>query len=174
MKKLLFKEEQEFGKRWLWLLMLLAVPAAAIPFFRGIYFLTAENPPGDNPMNTEGLVISGVTVLVMVLIFVLLFRTKLKTKITADKLSVCFPPLIRKWKDIDPSQIENYELREYHPKREYGGRGIKRRLRKGSAWTVAGRIGLQLYMKNGKRFLIGTQKQQALEHAMQKLMKKED
>ena len=174
MKKLLFKEEQEFGKRWLWLLMLLAVPAAAIPFFRGIYFLTAENLPGDNPMNTEGLVISGVTVLVMVLIFVLLFRTKLKTKITADKLSVCFPPLIRKWKDIDPSQIEKYELREYHPKREYGGRGIKRRLRKGSAWTVAGRIGLQLYMKNGKRFLIGTQKQQALEHAMQKLMKKED
>jgi len=29
-------------------------------------------------------------------------------------------------------------------------------------------------MKNGKRFLIGTQKQQALEHAMHKLMEKED
>jgi len=50
-----------------------------------------------------------------------------------------------------------------------------RRLRKGNTWTVVvGRIGLQLYMKNGKRFLIGIQKQQALEHAMKKMMEKED
>ncbi|WP_163326078.1 hypothetical protein [Draconibacterium mangrovi] len=174
MKKLLFKEEQEFDKRWLWLLMLVAVSAAAIPFFRGIYFLTVENSPDDTPMTTGGLVVTGVTVVVMVVIFILMFRAKLKTKVTADKLSVCFPPLVRKWKDIYPSEIEKYELRQYHPKREYGGRGIKRRLRKGSAWTVAGRIGLQLYMKNGKKFLIGTQKRQALEHAMQKLMEKED
>lgn len=173
MKKLLFKEEQEFDKRWLWIMMIVTVAAVAIPFVRGIYFLSAENPPGDNPMTSGGLVVTGVTVLVMVVIFVLLFRAKLKTKITADKLSVCFPPLVRKWKDIEPSEIEKYELRKYHPKREYGGRGIKRRLRKGSAWTVSGRIGLQLYMKNGKRFLIGTQKKQALEHAMQKLMEKE-
>lgn len=174
MRKLLFKEEQEFDKRWLWLLMLVAVSAAAIPFFRGIYFLTAENPPVNNPMTEGGLIVTGLTVLVMVGIFILLFRTKLKTKVTAEKLSVCFPPLVRKWKDIDPSEIEKYELRQYHPKREYGGHGIKRRLRKGGAWTVAGRNGLQLYMKNGKKFLIGTQKQQALEHAMQKLMEKED
>ncbi|WP_321995493.1 hypothetical protein [Draconibacterium orientale] len=174
MKKLLFKEEQEFDKRWLWLLMLVAVFAVAIPFFRGIYFLTAENPPGDNPMTTGGLIVAGVTVLVLVVIFALMFRAKLKTKITADKLSVCFPPFVWKWKAFDPSEIERYEIRQYHPKREYGGRGIKRRLRKGTAWTVTGRIGLQLYMKNGKRFLIGTQKQQALEHAMHKLMEKED
>eukprot|EP00831_Metopus_contortus_P031341 TRINITY_DN25587_c0_g1_i2.p4 TRINITY_DN25587_c0_g1~~TRINITY_DN25587_c0_g1_i2.p4 ORF type:complete len:191 (-),score=37.25 TRINITY_DN25587_c0_g1_i2:66-638(-) len=118
----------------------------AIPFFRGIYFLTAENPPGDNPMTTGGLIVTGVTVLVLVVIFALMFRAKLKTKITADKLSVCFPPLVWKWKAFDPSEIEKYEIRRYHPNREYGGRGIKRRLRKGTAWTVTGRIGLQLYI----------------------------
>ena len=174
MKKLLFKEEQEFDKRWLGLLMLVAVSAAAIPFFRGIYFLTMENSPEDNPMTTGGLIATGVTVLVLVVIFMLMFRAKLKTKVTADKLSVCFPPLVRKWKEIESSEIEKYEIRQYHPKREYGGRGIKRRLRKGTAWTVSGRIGLQLYLKSGKRFLIGTQRQQALEYAMQKLMEKED
>lgn len=174
MKKLLFKEEQEFDKRLLSVLTILSVSAAAIPFIRGIYFLSVENPPDDNPMNTGGLIISGVMVLVMAFIFTMLFRAKLKTKITADKLSVSFPPLKRKWRDIYPGEIKKYELRKYHPKREYGGRGIKRRLRKGSAWTVSGRIGLQLYMKDGKRFLIGTQKKQAMEHAMQKLMEKED
>ena len=174
MEKLLYKEEQRFNQRWLWILMIVSVSASAIPFIRGIYFLSAENPPGDNPMSTEGLIVTGVTLLAMIFIFVMLFRAKLTTKITVDKLSVCFPPLIRKWREIDPAEIERYELRQYHPKREYGGRGIKRRLRKGSAWTVSGRIGLQLYFKNGKKFLIGTQKQQALEHAMRKLMEKED
>ncbi|MDX8339242.1 hypothetical protein SLH46_08630 [Draconibacterium sp. IB214405] len=174
MKKLLFKEEQEFDRRRLLLLTIVSLAATGIPFFRGIYFLMAENPPGDNPMGSEGLIVSGVMLLVVAVIFTMLFRAKLKTKITVDTLSISFPPMKGKWRDIDPGEIERYELREYHPKREYGGRGIKRRLRKGSAWTVSGRIGLQLYMKNGKRFLIGTQKQQALEHAMQKLMEKEE
>ena len=153
---------------------IVTVSAAAIPFIRGVYFLSMGNAPDDNSISTAGLIISGVTVFIMTVIFILLFRAKLKVKITADKLSVCFPPLIRKWRAIKPGEIKKYELRRYHPNREYGGRGIKRRLRKGSAWTVSGRIGLQLYMKNGKRFLIGTQKQQALEYAMQKLMEKED
>jgi len=174
MEKLLFKEEQQFSKRWLWILLIVSLTAIAIPFVRGLYYLSVDNPPGDNPMSMEELIVSGVSVLVVAFIFVMLFRSKLKTKITADKLSVCFPPLIRKWKHIDPAEIERYELREYHSKREYGGHGIKRRLRKGSAWTVSGRIGLQLYFKNGKRFLIGTQKQHALEYAMQKLMNGEE
>jgi len=46
-------------------LILVTVSAAAIPFFRGIYFLTAENPPVDNPMKTGGLIVTGVTALVM-------------------------------------------------------------------------------------------------------------
>ncbi len=174
MEKVLFTEEQRYSQRWLWILMLVAMSAVAIPFFRGLYFLSADNPPDDNPMSMEGLIVTGLTVLIMAFIFVLLFRSKLKTKITGKKLSVCFPPLVRKWKHIDPKDIARYELRQFHPKREYGGHGIKRRKRRGSAWTVSGRIGLQLYFKNGKRFLIGTQKKQAIEYAMQKLMDGED
>ena len=36
--------------------------------------------------------------------------------------------------------------------------------------TVSGKIGLQLYLKNGAKLLIGTQKKQAIEYAMEKLM----
>ena len=174
MKRLLFTEEQKFEPRRLLIFTIVTIAVIAIPLGRGLYFLSADNSPGDNPMGVEGLVVSGVTLVVMAFIYTMLFKAKLKTKITTEKLSVSFPPLIRKWRDIDPDEIERYELREYHPNREYGGRGIKRRLRKGRAWTVAGRTGLQLYFKNGKRFLIGTQKQQALDHAMHKLMEKED
>ncbi|HYQ57754.1 MAG TPA: hypothetical protein VEP89_10445, partial [Draconibacterium sp.] len=103
--------------------------------------------------------------------FIILFRLRLKTKITSKKISISFPPVIRKWRNIYPEDIKSYKIRHYYPRREFGGYGIKRRLRYGTAWIVAGETGLQLHLNNGKKFLIGTQKQNTLEQAMLKLMK---
>ena len=50
---------------------------------------------------------------------------------------------------------------------------MKRRRKYGMSYTVSGNIGLQIYFKNGKKLLIGTQRKQALEYAMEKLMQKE-
>ncbi len=43
----------------------------------------------------------------------------------------------------------------------------------GSAFNVKGNIGLQLYLKNGKKVLFGTQRPDALKRAMDKMMKEE-
>jgi hypothetical protein len=57
--------------------------------------------------------------------------------------------------------IEKYEVITYDPILDYGGWGIKYN-RHGKAYNVSGNKGLQLYLKNGKRILIGTQKESEL------------
>ena len=99
-----------------------------------------------------------------------LLVSKLKKKIRNDGLYVAFPPLRKKWKLISANEIERFELRTYLAIKEYGGYGIKKRRKYGQAYTVSGNVGLQLYFKNGKKLLIGTQKKQAIEYAMNKLM----
>jgi hypothetical protein len=66
--------------------------------------------------------------------------------------------------------IEKYEFRTYNAHREFGGHGIKRKFRRGAAYTVSGKEGLQLFFTDGKKLLIGTQRKLAFEYAMKKLM----
>jgi len=61
-------------------------------------------------------------------------------------------------------------MRTFRAKREYGGYGIKWRRRSGRALIISGNTGLQLYFKNGKKLLIGTQQKQGIEYAMKKFM----
>jgi hypothetical protein len=176
MEKILFSEEQRRNQWWLLLILLLAMCAAMVPVIYGIYSQEVLNKPfGDEPMSTGGLIaIGSFSLIVFGFVFVLVFGSKLKTKVTTDALWISYPPLIRKWKKINPEEIEKYEIRTYRAKREYGGHGMKRRLRYGMSYTMSGNTGLQIYFKNGKKLLIGTQKKQAFEFAMVKLMREKD
>lgn len=172
MEKVLFKEEQRFTQWWLWLIMIVSSLAVLIPFGYGIYSQTfLEEPLGDQPMSTGGLIVTGIfSVLLMGFIFLVVFRSRLKTKITYEGVFVCYPPLVRKWKKFVPGEIGKYEMRTFRANREYGGYGMKRRRKYGQAYIISGNMGLQLYFKNGKKLLIGTQQKQAIEYAMRKLM----
>ncbi|NOR76308.1 MAG: hypothetical protein GQ525_14275 [Draconibacterium sp.] len=172
MGRILFKEEQRFTQWWLRLILVGSLFAVLAPFSYGIYLQEVLDVPfGDNPMSTEGLLVTGISSLLIVgLIFGIIIRSKLKTKITSDSVLVMYPPFIRKWKSFVPEEIEKFEVRTYKAIREYGGYGIKRRHKHGQSYTISGNVGLQLYLKNGKKLLIGTQKKQAMEYAMGKLM----
>ena len=115
-----------------------------------------------------------VSVLFIVAALIVLLLSRLKTRITYDGIFITFPPLKRKSYRIKAQEIERYEIRTYRAKREFGGHGMKRRRKYGMSYTVSGNIGLQLYFKNGKKLLIGTQKKQAIEYAMDKLMNMEN
>ena len=71
-------------------------------------------------------------------------------------------------------EIEKFEVRTFNAVREYGGYGLKRRRKYGQSYTISGNVGLQLYFRNGKKLLIGTQKKQAIKYAMEKLMREEN
>ncbi|WP_167609138.1 hypothetical protein [Maribellus sediminis] len=176
MEKVLFSEEQRFNQWWIKFIAMASLLAVLIPILVRIYTqVMGSNPLGDTETSLEGLVVSGiVSVVVIVFMFIVIFASQLKTKITTEALFVIYSPFKRNWQKFTPEQISRYEIRTYRAKREYGGHGIKTRRRYGSAYTISGNVGMQLYLKNGKKLLIGTQKKQAFEYAMRKLMEGEE
>ncbi len=81
---------------------------------------------------------------------------KLVTEIHTGGIRVYFAPLGIPSKQFDWSEIDRLYPRTYRPIVEYGGWGI-RWGQSGAAYNLRGTQGLQLELKNGKRFLIGTQ-----------------
>lgn len=131
-----------------------------------------KQPWGDKPITDGGLVI--LTFFIMLVLFgsaYMLFGSKLKTTITGDSISVTFEPFIKKPVVFNKSDIKRFEVRKYKPIKEYGGWGIKVGSKKhGKAYNVKGKIGLQLYLKDGSKVLIGTQRRKAITYAMKKMM----
>ena len=176
MEKLLFSEEQRFTQWWLWLIMCFTLLAVIIPISISVqqeWVLGLSFSEQPSPV-TETVIAGLVTLVVMLGIFALIFTFRLKTKITTKGISVLFQPVHRKWKQITPDSIEHYEIRNYRANLEYGGHGARRRGKSGHAFTISGKTGLQLQLKNGQKILIGTQKKQSIEYAMRKLMRGEE
>jgi hypothetical protein len=113
--------------------------------------------------------------LVMFIATIVLFRTmKLVIEVRSDGIYYKYPPFIIKMKNYHVDEIKSYTIRTYQPIREYSGWGIRYSWAgSGRAITVKGKTGLQLYLKNGKKVLLGTQRSEALKRAMQKIMKEE-
>ena len=172
MEKLFFSEEQRHNQWWLWVIMTFALLAVLVPFAYGIYDqVVLDEPFGNEPMSTEGLIVTGAgSVLIMLIIFFVVFKARLLTKITTEGIWYSYPPLFRKGKWIRPDEISRYEVITFHAFRQYGGYGMKRRRRHRQAYIMSGNTGLMLYFKNGQKLLIGTQKKQAITYAMEKVM----
>ena len=167
MEKLLFKEEQRFTQWWLWLILGSALLVIVIPFANE---LSAQSWNTSSEGFSRLILYGSIAVLFIVAVLIVLVLSRLKTKITYEGIFIAFPPLKRKLYRIQVSEIERFEIRKYRAKREYGGYGFRSRRKSGQAYTVSGNIGLQLYFKNGKKLLIGTQKKQAIEFAMCKIL----
>lgn len=93
----------------------------------------------------------------------LLFIMRLQTKINEKAINYRLFPLHFKWQTILWSDVEKSEIRTFKPIREYGGWGIRNSLAYGKAYIINGDIGLQLYLKNGKKVLIGTKQEEKLQ-----------
>ena len=174
MEKVIFQEEQRNNQSWLVVVLIVSLFAALTPFIYGIYSQEVlQQPFGNNPVSSGVLAAIGSGVLLVVGgANLLVLKMRLKTKVTNEAIWVSFPPL-RKWKKITPAMIQHWEIKTYNPNRDFGGHGMKRTRKYGVCYTIHGNIGLQIIFTDGRKFLIGTQKKQALEHAMRKLMANE-
>ena len=167
MEKILFKEEQQFRQWWIWLILVSALLAIVIPIANE---LSAQSWDINSEDFSRLILYGSFVVLFIVAVLVVLGLSRLKTKITSDGIFITFPPLRRKSYRIKFQEIEQFEIRKYSARLEYGGHGFRNRRKSGQAYTISGNTGLQLYFKNGKKLLIGTQKKQAIEFAMCKIM----
>lgn len=164
--KLIFKEEQNFSNFWFWVFIIVVFTAFLTPTVVALYSeLVLDIPYGENPKSTESLlIISGILLLVYTIAIVMFKLMKLVISIRKEGVYYRYPPFILKERYFLKSEIERFEIRKYNPVREYSG------AKPGKAFIVKGKVGLQLYLRDGKKVLFGTQRPEAMRKAMRKLM----
>ncbi len=173
MEKVIFREDQKFGSMSLYLSMGVIYLGTILLFIYAFYCQFVLNEPiGDKPISDKGLILSAFLVLVVFLLSgFFLFGSRLNVIITNSNITLTFKPILNKAIVLTKNEIQNYEIREYKPIKEFGGWGVKVGKRKvGKAYNVHGNIGLQLYLKDGVKILIGTQRRDAIFRAMKKMM----
>lgn len=158
-----FNETQRFRQWWIYLVIVISLGAWIYAVSASIHSADSEKVSSDITLILTGLV----PVLLVILILVL----RLETKIRNTGIYFRFKPLQFREKHIRPEDINSFEVRKYKPILEYGGWGYRTgRIKSGKAYNVSGNIGLQLYLKNGKKLLIGTKKPLEIEKAMKVML----
>jgi len=148
----IFIEQQRFNQPWI---LILIGFSTLLPVGIIIHEYTKE---GTKMSTTEFIFVLSAIFLATSIIFIF----KLATRIDEYGIHYCFFPFHLSSKLIAWSEIRSATVRTYDPISEYGGWGLKGRFRKksGKAMNVRGNIGIQLELKNGKKLLIGTQKEE--------------
>jgi hypothetical protein len=163
MNNILFKETQKFRQPWIWILLLGMV---ALFGWGLIQQLILGIPWGSKPASD---IVLSLTFLIPAGLVFLFYAAHLDTEIDETGISYKFSPFHFKKYKIDWESVEKAFVRKYSPLGEFGGWGIRYGFNKGKAYNVSGSMGLQLFLKNGKRILIGTQKQSDIESILQQL-----
>jgi len=158
----IFKEEQKFTQLWLYILSIIS--------FAVLIVVVAKAYVGSNGYNNDSLIGLIVVLGSMILVYGLILSFKLKTRIDEKGIYYRLIPFHLSIKFIAWHELNKAYVRKYDPISEFGGWGMKVRLlkrkSKGVAFNVKGNIGLQLELQNGKKILIGTQKEEAVKSVL--------
>ena len=156
--KVEFFEKQKFTQWWLWLILITTAAAPIIGLFRQIFLVEKF---GDAPKLDSTIVIFSVIMTVVIVLFLIM---SLKTEIDEHEIRIKFFPFVTKridWKDVKTVKVLNYGF--------VGGWGIRLFTDYGTVYNTSGNKGLALERQNGKRLVIGTQREDDLKSVIQKL-----
>lgn len=157
-----FEEIQRFNQPLLWALLI----GLQLFFFYGMYQqLILGEKFGDNPAPDALLVVLALIPLSIIILFGIMH---LRTRIDEENIEVLFFPFTKVI--INREEIEKAKVRKYKALTEYGGWGI--RYGNGKAYTTSGNQGLQLQLKDGRKILIGTQKPDEAQRAIDAFLDK--
>lgn len=153
-----FKEEQRFTQWWLWMILILIVILSILGIYKQ---LVLGEQFGDNPMSDVGLIIFSILVFSLIVLFLIM---KLKTSIDKNGIQMNFFPFVKKrveWNEIKNIKVVNYGF--------VGGWGIRLWTEYGTVYNIKGNKGIAIELKNGKKFLIGTQKETELNNVVEEM-----
>jgi len=143
---------------WIILIGILVLP------LYGIYEqIILGKPFGNNPMSDIGLIFLTIFVFALVILFAIV---KLETTITSESIKMRLFPFVSKkvnWEDVTKIAIVNYGF--------IGGWGIRPWTKFGTVYNIRGNQGLALELKDGTKFVIGTQRTKELQEAINSLRK---
>jgi len=154
-----FTENQKIKQWWLWTILF----AIVLLFFYAIFQQVILGEPfGNNPIPTAGLI---ALTLIPIGIMALLYSINLTTLVEDDYIYVSLKPLGEQkilFKDIKSAKIIYYG---------FVGYGLRFSPNYGTIYNTSGKVGLQIIMKNGNKYLIGTQKDTELEKVIKQRLK---
>ena len=108
-------------------------------------------------MSNTGLIIFCISILLLMLLF---FKMKLITIVSDKGITMRYIPFVKKetsWNEIIALKIVAYG---------FVGYGIRFGSKHGTVYNTDGNKGLAIVLKNGKKFLIGTQKPKELQQVI--------
>lgn len=149
--KPLFTETQQFRQWWLWGILLIS---SCIP----IYILF--NDENKSLTSTDGIF----TLIIITSVILMMWFTKLETVITTKTIQVKYFPFVNK-----TFQMEEIEFMKVIYYGFVGGWGIRLWTSYGTVYNTSGSKGLHIQLKNGKRYVIGTQKPDELKKVIDNL-----
>ncbi|MEJ5166588.1 MAG: DUF6141 family protein [Thermoanaerobaculia bacterium] len=146
-----FREVQRFHPVFYFIVLISSFSIWVVAFIQ----IILKIPVGNNPASDTFL-------LIFLFLFGVLFpyiflKIKLTTELRTDGIYVKMFPFHFKWQYFPFENIERAELIKYSPLKDYGGWGI-RYGKGGKAYNARGNMAVMLYLKNGKKLLIGTQR----------------
>ncbi len=152
-----FKETQKFSQWWLWLTLIIILLFPIIGIIQQLIFKIKF---GDKPMSDFGLIIFFLCTLAFIGFFKYI---KLETELNNTGLKMSFVPFVKK--DIKWEHIKSIKIVTYG----FVGYGIRIGSSYGTVYNIKGNKGLAIKLKNGKKFLIGTQKTEDLSRLIKDL-----
>jgi hypothetical protein len=167
---MIFKESQKFKQPWIWIIILLCALITIVPTGFGLHKqLILDEKFGNRPMSDNGLIITFIILLIFYFVIFLIFKlSNLKTEIDKNGIRYKFFPFHLKFHEMQWDSISKYKIITYSWLADFGGLGIK--YRKGEkGYIVGGNKGLQIFIKTGKKILIGTQMESEMEDFLNKI-----
>lgn len=155
-----FKEHQKFTQWWLWLILLGSLALVAYITLNELLFNQSVGNSETSPRWI--LVLALVFMLILTLYF---WLVKLETKISRESINIRFAPFVNKtikWNNIQTCEVLDYGF--------VGGWGIRLWTSYGTVYNVKGSKGLFITLKDGKRLLVGTQRNEELQQVVNSIL----
>lgn len=151
-----FTEIQRFNRPWHWVVFIFLLALVALSF------KTTDNLIGAARLSAYW------GTAVVCLVCVLWLAMRLETRIDSDGLHYRYFPFHLQTRHLSWDDIDSITVKNYRPLAEYGGWGLRFRGFDFSdvLLNVSGRTGIRVYLKNGKKRMIGTRKGEDAQQAI--------
>lgn len=164
--KVIYRETQRPNQIWIWALVL---PFAIFSWYSVIQQVFMGIPLGSKPAPNISLIIFWL-IFGIVFPMVLIWFLKLIIEVRADGVYIRFMPFHLHYRKFLYKDIVYYELIDYSFS-EFGGWGIRVNIKGEKSYTMRGKQGVMLKLKN-ETVVIGTQKQIEMINAIDSLNEK--
>lgn len=164
-----YQEVQYAHENWVArLVMLVIFPGWLFAIYGFVQQIFLGETFGDNPSSDGELIFfTAFSTIIFLGVLVLLVFSRLETQVLDEGIALSYLPFLKR-RVYHWDELQSAEIRKYNPIRDYGGWGWRRGWgKKGWVYNVSGNKGLQLVFKDGRRILIGTQRPDELEQAVQ-------